>query len=237
MNLADVRKALTRLEKKDDLEAMLAPADEGLPWHDFVWMLQFPAYIGIAIHVAVMGANARPEDDLPPDAEILWLLFLVMIALALKFLHPLFRNRIQKLRRRVRRKGLVVPAAIVQASPNWGQTDWAWGTVVISRDPSVLQDTERLVDAARGLFDLKWADRRELPEAHAKIAWGLYHEITPLRSQPVPDELANGLRDCIVATVQLPAEPLRSGALMLALALPDERDPHAVAMLPDDVLA
>ena len=133
-------------------------------------------------------------------------------------------------------KGMVVPAAIVQASPMWGQLDWVWGIVLVSRDPSVVQDPGQLVDAAKGLFDLKWQDRGALPDAHAEIAWTLYHEVSPVRSLPVPKELSGGLEHAMMATVMLPADPLRSGDLLLALALPDEFDPQAVVVLPEDVL-
>jgi len=236
MNLAAIRQNLTRLEKQDDLEKLLADADEGLPWNDFVWMLQFPAFVGAAIQITIMGMNARPEDDMPPAEDMLMALLLILLGLGMRFLHPLFRSQRQRLRRRLRRKGLVVPAKVVQASPMWGQLDWVWGIVVFSRDPAVLEAPERLVDAARGLFELKWQDRGGLPDAHAAIAWTLYHEISPVRSQRVPDQLANGLKDCVMATVMLPAEPLRSGDLLMALVLPDELDPYAVAVLPDEVL-
>ena len=236
MNLAAIRQELTRLEKKDDLEKLLADADEGLPWNDFVWMLQFPAFIGAAIQITVMGMNAKPEDDMPPGEDMAWALLLILLGLVCRFLHPLFRSKVQSLRRRLRRKGLVVPARHVQASPMWGQLDWVWGIVVYSHDPAVLQDPDKLTETAKGLFDLKWQDRSALPGAHAEIAWTLYHEISPVRSLPLPAELCHGLKDCMMATVMLPAEPLRSGDLLLALTLPKERDPAAVAVLPETVL-
>ncbi|MFN3243663.1 MAG: hypothetical protein ACE37K_19310 [Planctomycetota bacterium] len=241
MNLSAIRQNLTRLEKMDELEKLLADADEGLPWNDFVWMLQFPAFVGAAIQITVMGMNARPEDDMPPGEDMAWMLLLVLLGLGFRFLHPLFRSRVQSLCRRLRRNGVVVPARHVQASPMWGQLDWVWGIVVHSHDPAVLQDPDKLSATAKDLFELKWQDRGAMPEAHAELAWMLYHEIAPVRSLPVPAELCHGLQDCWIATVMLPADPLRSGDLLLALTLPSQseavrRDPNAIAVLPDAVL-
>ena len=236
MNLTQLRKDLTRLEKKDDLEKLLADAGEGLPWNDFVWMLQFPAFVGAAIQITIMGMNAKPDDDSPPAEDMLWMLLLVLVGLAARFLHPLFRSRVQRLRRRLRRKGLVAPAAVVQASGMWGQLEWVWGIVLCSRDPAVVAEPGRLVEVARGLFALKWQDRATLPDAHAEVAWLLYHELSPVRSVPVPADLAGGLQDCTVTTVMLPAAPIRDGDLLAALVLPGDRDPRAVAILPEAVL-
>ncbi|MGC6488615.1 MAG: hypothetical protein ACON4Z_13290 [Planctomycetota bacterium] len=237
MNLTQLRKDLTRLEKKDDLEKLLADAGEGLPWNDFVWMLQFPAFVGAAIQITVMGMNARPEDEAPPAEDLLWMLLLVLVGLVARFLHPLFRSRIQQLRRRLRRRGLVAPVAVVQASPMWGQLEWVWGIVLCSRDPAVVTEPGRLVAAARGLFERKMQDRSGMSDAEAEIAWMLYHELSPVRSVPVPPELADGLQDCTVTTVMLPADPVRQGDLLAALVLPGELDPQAVAILPSEVLA
>lgn len=236
MNLTQLRKDLTRLEKKDDLDKLLADAGEGLPWNDFVWMLQFPAFVGAAIQITIMGMNAKPDDESPPAEDMLWMLLLVLVGLAARFLHPLFRSRVQRLRRRLRRKGLVAPAAVVQASGMWGQLEWVWGIVLCSRDPAVVAEPGRLVEAARGLFELKWQDRATLPDAHAEVAWLLYHELSPVRSVPVPADLAGGLQDCTVTTVMLPAAPVRDGDLLAALVLPGDRDPRAVAILPEAVL-
>ena len=63
MNLTDVRKRLSKLEGKEDLEKLLANEDEGLPWHDFVWMLQFPAYVGAAIQVTVSRSPEKPANQ------------------------------------------------------------------------------------------------------------------------------------------------------------------------------
>jgi len=54
---------------------------------------------------------------------------------------------------------------------------------------------------------------------------------------PVPAELVDGLQDCPVTTVMLPADPVREGDLLAALVLPGELDPQAVAILPEEVQA
>ena len=58
-----------------------------------------------------------------------------------------------------------------------------------------------------------------------------------MRSVPVPEELVDGLQDCTVTTVMLPADPVREGDLLAALVLPGELDPQAVAILPEEVQA
>ena len=87
--------------------------------------------------------------------------------------------------------------------------------------------------AVRAMF----AEQRALPGAHAEVAWMLYHELSPVRSVPVPPDLAGGLQDCTVTTVMLPAEPVRDGELLAALVLPGDLDPRAVAILPAAVLS
>lgn len=237
MNLTDVRKRLSKLEGKEDLEKLLATEDEGLPWHDFVWMLQFPAYVGAAIQVTVMGMSAKEGDDGPPGEEMLWLLFLVFLGVAMKFLHPFFRNKVQKLRRRVRKKGLVLPAALVQANSLWGQVDdWVYGSVLICFDPAIVNKPDMLTLAAKEIFALKSVDRGALPKEQRAIAWSLYNELAPVRSVKVPETLTNGLKNCIMATVQLPPEALCEGELLFALAVPDNLDPNAIAMLPEEVM-
>jgi len=236
MNLPELNRRIRDLEKDDKLDGMLASVDEGLPWSDFLWMLQFPAYIGIAIQVTRMGMAASESDDGPPPEQLAWLMLLVVIALALKFLHPLARNRMQRLRRRLRRRGVVAAAAIVQAHDQWLESDEWWpGTVLISFDVEAMKEPQRLVEAARSLFSLKHADRRELPEEHAGIAWSMYHEMGHLHTRPVPPDLTNGLARCYLATVDLPPEPLKLGEGYLALALEGVEDPAAVAMLPAEV--
>jgi len=236
MNLADVRSRLTRAEKASELEKVLAKADESLPWSDMVWLLQFPAFVGAAIQVTYMGLNAKPEDDAPPTPEILWLVALLLIGVAMHFLHPLFRTPLQKLRLRVRKKGLVLPAAIVQANTLWGESDqWMYGSVLISFDPDVVKQPKLLVDAAENLFALKHVDRSTLPKEQREVAWSLYNELAPVKSVKVPESLTPGLSKCIMACVLLPPEPLREGSLLFALAVPNNLDPDAVAMLPSAV--
>ena len=234
MNLADQRARLTRAQKADKLEKLLAAADEGLPWNDFVLLLQIPAFLGAAIQVAYMANNIPPGADGPPAEEVLWLMVLVLLGTAMHFLHPLFRNRIQKIRHRVRTKGIVLPAAIVQANSQWGEVDdWMYGSVLISLDPEVTHQPKLLVDAADKIFAIKHVDRSTLPHDQRAVAWSLYNELAPIRFIKVPESLTPGLSKCIMACVLLPPEPLREGPLLFALALPNELDPNAIAMLPE----
>ncbi len=234
MNLADLRARLTRAEKANDLEKLLNQTDDGLPWHDFVWMLQFPAFIGAGILVAFMASDAKPQDAAPPPAQLITLAVLGLLGAAMHFLHPFFRNQVQKKQYRVRKKGLVVPAALVQANSMWGQVDeWLYGSVLISLDPEVVSRPNLLADAGEIIFATKDKDRSTLPKDQREVAWTLYHELVPVRSVKVPESLTPGLSKCIMASVQLPPEALCEGPLLFALALPNDLDPTAIAILPE----
>lgn len=234
MNLADLRSRLSRSEKAGDLEKLLNQTDDGLPWNDFVWMLQFPAFLGAGILVAYMASDARPEDSSPPAGQLLALAVLALCGTAMHFLHPFFRNREQKLQYRLRKKGLVVPAALVQANAMWGQVDeWVYGNVLVSLDPDVVSQPNLLVDAAKNVFAIKSADRSTLPKDQRETAWMLYNELAPIRAVKVPESLTPGLSKCLMASVLLPPEALSEGSLLFALALPHELDPNAIAVLPE----
>jgi len=237
MNLSEMRSRLTKLEKKHGLEELLASTHDGLPWNDFVWMLQYPAFVGAAIQATYMAFNAKEGDESPPVEEMLWLFVLVLIGAAMRFLHPLFRSKIQRLRLRVRKMGFVVPVALVQANVRWGDIDdWVHGAVLISFDPQVLDQPKLLTEAAQAIFALKDVDRGTLPKEQRAVAWSTYNELAPVRSIRVPDSLTNGLKDCIMAAALLPPKALWEGPLMFALAVKDSLDPNAVAVLPEAVL-
>ncbi len=102
---------------------------------------------------------------------------------------------------------------------------------------AVFAEQRALLDLVRGRRLWGWLGGMPSGFGHPKAAlYGLYHELSPAPSLPVPAELALGLDGCRITTVQLPAEPLRSGDLLLTLSLPSESDAHAVAVLPDSVL-
>ncbi|MFT4515597.1 MAG: hypothetical protein ACI89X_004941 [Planctomycetota bacterium] len=237
MNLADLRSRLSRSEKKGDLEKLLNQTDDELPWHDLIWMLQFPAFLGAGILVAYMASAANPEDTGPPVGQMLALAILVLCGTAMHFLHPFFRNRVQKLQRRLRKKGLVVPVALVQANSMWGQVDeWLYGSVLVSLDPDGVTQPNLLVAAAENVFALKSADRSTLPKDQRETAWNLYNELAPVRAVKVPESLTPGLSKCLLASVLLPPEALCEGSLLFALALPNDLDPNAIAILPEATL-
>lgn len=235
MNAA-LRDTLHDLEKRHKLEKLLAPnQDLGLPWHDMAWLLQFPACIGIAIWVMKMADVATETKASPPPDMLAWLLLLVLVALALRCLGPLLRSKAQKLRDQVRRRGVLVPGAIVMANDAFFAADndrWLPATLVVCFDPTAPKQLDRLAAVAKRLHALKGADRRTLPPAHADLAWDLYHEMGPLRSRPVPFELSEGLKDCLMVTVMLPPQPLEHASMLVALALPGELAAEAVAVLP-----
>ena len=233
MNLSALREHLRKLERKGQLEKQLAK-HVAMPWSELADLLQYPAWIGFAV-CFVRTFLHHSEGAKTSDADAIWLLGLLFAALVLRFGHGWLRSPAERLRRRVRRKGLLVPAAIVQANTAFGAADnreWQPAALLIAFDPRVVQEPQRLLRAAGAVFALKHADRRQLPADRARIAWDLYHEMGPVRSLPVPADLAEGLQDCQLVSVMLPPQPLRVGDLCMVLTVPGERSHHAVAALP-----
>jgi hypothetical protein len=236
VSLATVRERLLDLEAKGQLEKRLAARDETLPWSDLLSLLQYPAILGVAIHVVFL-ANA---GGLPARAEFLWLVALAAVALALRYGSGLARTPAQRLRLRLREHGALAAGAIVQANDAWfadANDRWLPGNVLVCFDANAWREPARLVAAAQRLFALRAADRRSLPPEHAALAWKLYHEIGPTASWSVPSDLCGGLKDCWLVSAMLPPEPLRDGELLVVLALPGETSPEAVALLPADIAA
>lgn len=237
MNHAAIRERLTELEKQRKLEKLLAKDDAGLSWADMAWLLQIPAFCGAGIHVVRMGLAASGGQE-PPAEDLAWALLLALIAAVLHRGWRLFRTRAERLGHRLRRLGVVVPAAIVQVNNAHFVDDnraWQPGSILLSFDPLAAVDPQRLSAAAQRLFALRKADRRTLRAEQAVLAWDLYHSMWPVRSSPVPAELCDGLRDCVLATVMLPPEPLADGGALVALALPRDLSPDAVRVLPGEV--
>lgn len=239
MNLAAMRERLRDLERQGALENLLAPHVE-MPFADLIGLLQYPAFVAAAVHLTRMGLAARGTAARPGDGDLLWLVLLLGIAVLLRFGSARWQGRDAIVRQRVRRKGLLLPAAIVQANDSFGDPDnveWRAANLLVSFDEAVLAEPARLVRAAERLLDLKFADRRMLPSAEAALAWDLYHEMGPVVSLPVPVQRAEGLRDAWLVSAMLPPQPLRVGDSLLVLALRGERSPHAVAVLPASVVS
>jgi hypothetical protein len=95
-----------------------------------------------------------------------------------------------------------------------------------------MESPERLAAAAQQLWALKAKDRRTMPLANAAVAWSLYHEMGMLPSLPVPPDLCEGLRDCLLVSTMLPPEPLRMGPALLGLMVAGEMAPEALAVIP-----
>lgn len=236
MNLDAIRDHLRDLERKDKLEKQLAPNDDGLPWADLVWLLQVPAWLGLGIHVYRMATAATESKQPVPKEDVAWLVLLALVAVLLKFAPPLFRTRAQRLRRRVRRSGAFVPAAIVQANSAWYAEDnerWRPASVLVSLDPAALAQPERLTAVAERVAQWKGADRRGMPPAQAAVAWRLYHEMGTLPAVAVPPDACGGLRDCLLFDTLLPPSPLRAGPVLLGLLVAGETAPEALAMVPE----
>ncbi len=240
MNLAAVRERLTELEDARKLERQLAARDDALSWSDLAWLLQFPAMIGVAIHVVRLANASAATGTAPPRDEWLWLVALALVAIGLHFGWQLARTPVERLRARVREDGVLAAGAIVQVADAFfaaGNDRWLPGNVLVCFDARAWREPQRLVAAAKRLFALRAEDRRTLPPEHAALAWKLYHELGPTQSWSVPSDLCDGLKECWLTSVMVPPEPLRDGELLVVLALPDQTSPDAVALLPHAVLA
>lgn len=239
MSPTELRRHLDRLEKDAKLEKLLDAEPAGLPWADIAWAMQFPALVGLVIQIASIATAARPADQGPPAAEIAWTLVLALVTLLLRFGWPLLRSPRERRRGRLRRRGWVVPAAIVQVNHRFyaaDNTEWCPGSLLVSADPQALADPKLLQTAADRLGGLSSQDRRRMPAGHAEVAWALYHQMVPVASVPVPDEMTGGLRQCQLVTVRVPPKPLSAAGCLWALILADDLASDAAAILPSSVV-
>lgn len=239
MKPAEILVQLRRLEYVGRLGKLLDQDVDHLPWGDVAYVMQVPAFLGVGIHLYRMARGASETREGPEQGDLLWLLLLCVVAMTLRLGWRLLRTPTERRHLRVRRRGQLVPATMVQVNDRYfseGNTASWPGAVLLSFDPLALERPELLSSAAQRLFQLKSVDRRTVPSAHAEIAWSLYHEMWPLASIPVPEDLTSGLRDCVLADAQVPAAPLMQNGHMWALAKPGDLSHHAVAVIPETVL-
>lgn len=240
MNGKDLRTRLDALEQKSKLEKLLAKDDDPvLSRADMAFVLQLFAFLGLAIHIVGMANAATETKQSPPPEEFAWFVLLALVAAALHYGGKLLRSRRERLLLRLRQRGQVLPAAMVMVNQAWfdeENTQWWPGAIVLSADPRAEREPELLQATAKAIFGLRRMDRRTLPADQVELAWTVYHEMGPTPNQPVPAALCHGLRDCVLASVKLPPEPLANGPLLAALALPGETSPDAVRVLPATVL-
>ncbi len=240
MNGKDLRARLDFLEQKSKLEKLLAKDDDPvLSRADMAFVLTLFAYLGLFLHIVGMVNTATETKQAPSDVEFAWFVLLALVAAALHYGGKLLRSRRERLLLRLRQRGQVLPAALVMVNQAWfdeQNTQWWPGAIVLSADPRAEREPELLQATAKALFGLRQKDRRTLPADQVALAWTVYHEMGPSPSQPVPAALSHGLRDCVLASVQLPPEPLANGPLLAALALPGETSPDAVRVLPATVM-
>lgn len=236
----DLRTRLDYLEQKSKLEKLLAKDDDPvLSRADMAFVLTLFAYLGVFLHIVAMVNTATETKQAPSDVEFAWFVLLALVAAALHYGGKLLRSRRERLLLRLRRRGEALPAALVMVNNAWfaeDNTQWWPGAIVVSTDPRAAREPELLQATAKAIFGLRGMDRRTLPADQVELAWTVYHEMGPSPSQPVPAALCHGLRDCVLASVKLPPEPLANGPLLAALALPGEASPDAVRVLPATVM-
>jgi hypothetical protein len=219
MSLDAVRARVRQLAAAGKLDKRLhRPADRRLPWSEWLWVDGAFALVAGAIAIARAGLRVAETKQPVAAADVVHaaaLLALSGVCFGLARLVPAAEHR----RRRLLRKGLVVPAAVVQANALWyraANDEWQPGTVVWSADPVATAAT--LEDVAGDLGALKARDRRAMPPEQGRLAWDLYHEMGPGPALPVPRELAHGLRDVWMGSAMLP--PGAASEDLFALVLP-----------------
>jgi hypothetical protein len=230
-----------RLAKSDKLDEHL-PDVEGASgiWTLWFWIVSWFAYASAGIAIAFFALEDRPPDtetDFDHPSVYTALLLIPFGALCWLMSH-LTVPKCTRRRKKLGRRGQLVPGAIVQVNGMWYEPDNqdpAPGSVVISFDPVAAEQPGRVQDVARALAALKRADRRVLPDDQVELAWDLYHEMGPLPSKPVPASLSQGLQDCWLVTTPLPPRPLRHGDELIVLALRGDPSHEAVAVLPEEI--
>jgi hypothetical protein len=234
-----LREHLRRLDDIGRLGKLLDRRPHWLPWGEIAWWLQFGAFGGVAAGW-LRGARLASETGSIPAGERAWLHGLLVLALALRFGARWLRSDWERRFDRVLEAGELVPAAVAQANDRHfapGNTESWPGAVVISFDPRATSRPELLHGIAARVEALRRVDRRTLPSRHAEVAWTVFHEMHPVRSIPIPGDLTDGVRDCVLATVMLPARPLVRDGLLRALALRGDSSPDALAILPEAAAA
>jgi len=236
----ELREHLTRLEWTGKLERHIPETSPAMPWAHVISILPFVFYGAIFVHMlrlVLAAAEAQKAGGLPrpPDAELLWLLVLIVLSQIARFGSGLVRTREESIGHRLRRKGKLLPAAIVQANSNYyapGNVDPWPGALLVSFDPKASESPERLDAVARDLARLKHADRSQLPPAHAAVAWWLFHEMAPVESIAIPPELSHGLTECQLSAATLRPDDYEHDGRLWVLALRKNRSPLAVATIP-----
>lgn len=232
---------IRELAAKGRLDAMLPPrTDDLLPWPDWFGVMSFVLLVGAGIAISMFAVEERPPGVDADFDHPSFLAGLSMIALAgaCWVMARVTVPRWQRQRKKLGRRGVIVPAAIVQANAAWYDPDneaHLPGSVVVSFDPAAREAPDRVRAVASAVADLGESDRRELPAGHVVLAWAVYHGFAPHRSLAVPEELCGGLERCWLVSTRLPARPLRHEGTCVALALSGDASRDAVAVLPEDL--
>jgi hypothetical protein len=242
---SETREHLARLEWTGKLAKFLPKYDPAMPWADVVSVLPYVFYAAIFVHLCRMVIAAAElqkagGEPRPPTEHVLWLLLLVVLSQFARFGWALVRTKEETIGHRLRRKGRLLPTAIVQANQNYYDPDnedpWP-GVALVSFDAKALARPELLDEIAHDLARLKRADRSQLSPEHAAVSWWLFHEMGPIESMPIPPDLSRGLSECQMSCVTLAPGDYEHEGRLWVLALRKSRSPLAVATIPAEVLA
>lgn len=244
MKPAQTREHLSRLEWTGKLAKFLPKFEPAMPWADVISVLPYVFYAAIFVHLCRMVLAAAElqkagGEPRPPTGDVLWLVVLVVLSQFARFGWALVRTREESIGHRLRRKGKLLPAAIVQANQNYYDPDnedpWP-GVVLLSFDPKALERPELLDELAQDLARLKHADRSRLSPEHAAVSWWLFHEMGPIESLPIPPDLTRGLAECQMSCVTLAPGDYEHEGRPWVLALRKSRSPLGVSTIPRSVL-
>ena len=241
MSFASRKKGIESRLKAGGLREFLAPSGRvELPWSSWFFVVGWVAIVSAGIAARRIG-DASPGEGAPPVEAFLPVALLVLAWVLGMVLSMTTRTREERCERALKKKGVVVPAAVVMANGNWQDVhpderegscrgQWWQGVVVYGFDPEV--EERVLEEAGRALFDLKTSDRTALDPERLVLAWTLWQEQAGHQGLRVPDGFVSGLRDAWMASVPLPHDPLRHGDCVVALAVPNDPTPGSVVVLP-----
>lgn len=243
MNPQELRTHLRRLWWRGKLHQLLPGHQSGSPWPEVLFIVHLVFYAAAALHFWRWAPGTEQTDAAPPGGGLAWFVTLLLCGVALRVGWPLARSQEQRLKARLRASGELVPATVVQANSAYfdpANRNRYPGSLLVSFDPRAESELDKLDRAGDRVRTLKFADRSQLPRAHADIGWRLYHEIAQIPAYPVPEDLTEGLKDCWLVSASIAPDDYMAGpsngGMMWVLALRGATSPHAVATIPRAVL-
>jgi hypothetical protein len=224
----DLEERIARCRKDKQLDKRLAKA---LTTSNSVWQTWFNLMGWVSI-VAMAIAAARGR-------VAVWI-GLLLIASVFFLVGRLNTPVGERVRAKLLKQGKLTRAAFVAVNDRWfreGNTDAYPGFVLISLDATLAADSQRFRSVVEALYEIRNADRSQMDPGLAALAWAFYHEMNTRTARVrVPDGFAGASETWLCGTMFPPGTALDEDGCVWVLALPDEDDMEAVAVLPRSLL-